>query len=347
MAIAPTTVPVTDPNDSGPLDDLGAATKALEDSIVASGELDDDPITPTQGVEDGTPSQAPAQPGNEGTPPVVEGQPIPQDPSQAAARATPDDKNNLVDAQGQVVAYAGRERRLYETGIQQKAELVRASQQVQTLQAQVNEVKLLNEMPQKYGLDNNQVQQGLQLIKAYSDDPIGTLKYILTEAKAAGHNLDDLVGPGTDMTAIGRMLDERLAPLTKAHDAQVQSDESTATGNRLYQEFITKHADATLHEDTLAQMLQADPSTALEAHYWRLKHWVTEKGLDWTKPLSAQAAQPVQQQSAQQPAGAVMPGGATAPQAVPTIQESGGMAPAEMETEDIVRESMREAGIQY
>lgn len=253
-----------------------------------------------------------------------------QQPAQRVVRS--DAQGNLIDQNGQVVARAGAERRLYEKATDATTRLEQATGQLQMyankvneLQQQVNQSQALNGMPQKLGLNENEAVMSMQLMNKWKQDPVGTIKYLLTEAKAAGHNVDiEGLAPGMDMGAIARIIDQRLQPLQQDREAQQREQQVQQEAERQYQEFIYNPAfpNARTHENEIAQLLRSDPRLSLEAAYYKLQSYALQRGLDFTQPLGPQLQyqqqQPAQQSVANGGGAPMVPGGGNAPVQTPS-----------------------------
>lgn len=331
-------------------------SSGLAESIALSGGDDEQvPSTdPAEGKGTGEPQPTgepqQTQPSPTQTPEEQQATQQQQQPT-APARLKSDDKGNLVDADGKIVHTAGSERRLYENNQRLTQQNHQAGQQIQQLSQQlqqaqaVNEqVQTLNNMPQQLGLTPEDTVLGLQLIKSWRTDPKGTLDYILTEAKAMGHNIEGINGAQIDTAAVGRLIDQKMAPFTQDREQQQQAQHTQQVAERAYNEFITKYPDAKLHETVLADMISRDRSLTADAAYWRLQAWTTQQGLDFSQPLEPQFN--ARQQGVQQPTQTrpMVGGQAPTPQQQQQVQRPA-MAPADADFEDIVRDAMQENGL--
>lgn len=281
---------------------------------------------------------------------TTEGQ---QDAGQRIVKS--DSQGNLVDGQGNVVAKAGAERRLYEKASDLTEKVRQSSGYIQQLQQQNEQLKqqmttqqALNGMPQQLGLSDTDAVMGMRLISSFRKDPAATIKYILTEAKAMGHNLDvEGMSSQVDMGAIARMIEQHTAPLRQNHEQQQEAERAQQEALQTYNAFVNNpnHPYAQIHENEIARLYQADPSLSLEAAYYKLQSWAYANGLDFRQPLMPQMQarqqqpQPAQQQSAQARSGTapLVPGGGNAQ---PQEQEAVYADPDES-YESIIRKAMQ------
>ena len=332
-----------------------------EDSII--NQLDDDtlnvddaggaveqPGTSTQTETPGTPAGDGVVAGSSdgGTP----------DPNAAAAGAAattqqqqqqqvaPAQGGDLIDPNtGQVVARAGAERRMYENMQRSQGEVTRLTNEVATLRGQVQATEQMQQLPQQLGLNNDQVSMAMQLMASYAKNPLETIKYMLTEAAAAGHNVSDLGGQSVDMGAIGNMMDQRLKPLLDNHAATERANQANATANQEANSFLAAHPDAVQHEAHIAALITRDSTLTPREAYLTLKMDVQQRGLNWSQPLQPQYA-------------AAQGGNGLTPAVAPTLpngkqgaalQPTGANAPktldADADIDDIVGAALDDAGI--
>lgn len=249
---------------------------------------------------------------------------------------------DLVDRNGNVIAAGGKERRFYETAHREKNRADQATSKVAELTAQLEAINNAGTVGTQYDLSPEEVSTGAQLIAAWKKNPVETVQYMLTQAQSMGHNVDAIMGGGTDMGAVKQMLDSALAPLIGERQARQAQEEVYNRATEIYNEFSGRHPDAAVHEDSLARLLQNDPSLTPEAAYYKLQSWYAQTGLDWTKSLAtlqqeAQAARPSVNTQPQPPEG-----GGVSPS---NVTDTARVADVSTSTDDIIRQAMAEAGI--
>jgi hypothetical protein len=256
-----------------------------------------------------------------------------------APRKTSGGPQDLVDAQGNVIATGGKERRFYETAQREKARADTAAKEVSTLQAQIEAINSAGTLSTQYDLTPEEMTTGAQLIVSYKSNPIETIQYMLTQAQASGHNIDAIGGGGLDMKAVKQMMDTALQPLLTEQTERVDTQEANDRALEIYNEFSTKHPDAAPHEDSLARLLQQEPTLSPEAAYFKLRSYYHERNLDWTKSLEQLQSQ-------------VQPSSVNTQQAVPDgnvtdtrVTDTAQVADANTSTSDIIRQAMEDAGI--
>lgn len=287
------------------------------------------------------PATQQAQPGANGVDPAQPGQALTQQ-----QRLGSDAQGNLIDQAGNVIAKAGKERRLWERVQRyEHFEVPQMRQQIEQLTQAAGQREVLNNVPQQLGLTDEETLQGMKLIASYKKDPVSTINYILTEARAAGHNLQGVGQGQVDLAAINQLLDQRLKPLIDDREAEQRQIQANDQATQQYNDFITRFPDARTHEEVLAKLLAGDPKLSAEAAYYQLKLWVQEKGLNWNQPLQAQVEAMTQQGTNTQSVVPPLGGGRGGNAPVTDTKQAAAVADADADTADIVREAMREAGM--
>lgn len=292
-------------------------------------------------------------------------QPTGQQPSakaDAADKPRTDDKGNLIDKDGKILAMAGAERRHYERAQQQQTYIKRLEGDIDALRKSDAYAKALNEVPQKLGLSLSEAEMGLQAIASFKKDPVATARWMLQETMRQGYNLQQIVGADAkgqinggslDLQAVRSMISEAVQPLVGDRQAQQRHTEAEVAAQREYEGFIAKHEHATVHDDVLANMMRSDPNLSPEVAYWQLREYAAKRGLDFSQPLRAQVQ--AQEQGGQRTNGHAqprpnapqqqhqpMPNGSAPTQA---MQQGPNMANPDEAWDVIVRQSLAEAGL--
>jgi len=262
---------------------------------------------------------------------------------------------DLVDPiSGRIVAQGGIERRVYEEGQRHARENNALRQQVQGLQ---NAVRASNETIQTAARLNVSPQDQVIAIQVMADfmrDPVRTLEGLVAEVKSKGYNIPFLqqgVTPGMDMDAIGRLIDNRLAPITRASQQEAQLQQFRQQAQRDLDTFTTENPESHANLDVLAEMLQAQPNLPLNSAYTKMIRWAHENGLDWTQPLKPQIAALRQQQTTPQPQSQPRPLPGRRSASSSGAQRANGAASGGQFNEnaswaDIIRSAMAEHGTQ-
>ena len=176
------------------------------------------------------------------------------EPQQQQTRGPQD----LVDREGNVIAKGGKERRFYEQLQSTKQQNGALNQQVQQLESQIKAITDAGTLGTQYELTPEELTTGAQLVKSFKDDPVNTVKYLLTQAKAAGHNLDDVATGGVDAAAIKQMVNEAVSPLVQDRQQRVEAEQKQQKAMEVYNGFMSQYPDAQIHENSLARLLESD-----------------------------------------------------------------------------------------
>lgn len=282
-----------------------------------------------------------------------------------AGATTADKDGNLVDAQGNIVASAGAERRHYEQSRRQLREIQRLESELAAAKQQGDSVAALGGVPAQLGLNAQETSLGLNIVAQFKRDPVQTARWILQETMKLGHNLHQIVGTNgagqlnsgsMDLQAVRDMINTAVQPLVGDRNAQQQQLQAEQAARREYNSFLAKHDHAAVHEDLLGHILQDHPDMAPEVAYWQLVAYAARNDLDFTQPLAPQV-QARRGQGGGQPAsnGNAQPSPAQGQRQQPMSMPNGGAPTADMRTgpelaspddswDSIVQTSLREAG---
>jgi hypothetical protein len=250
---------------------------------------------------------------------------------------------DLVGADGAVIATGGKERRFYETAQREKQRADGLNNEVSTLRANIEAINNAGTLGTQYDLTPEEVTTGAQIIASYKKNPAETIQYMLTQAQASGHNVD-AVGGGNNMNldAVQQMLTSALAPLVSEHQERADTQAANNRALEIYNDFSSKYPDAAVHENSLARLLEQEATLSPEAAYFKLQSYYSKNGLDWTKSLAQLQAD---QQTARD-------AGGNTQQALPdgninvnNVTDTAQVADVNTSTDDIIREAMAEAGI--
>lgn len=205
-------------------------------------------------------------------------------------------KNNnpqdLVDADGNIIAKAGAERRFYEENVKLKRErdifnsqvMPKLRQNYDAMLAKVQAYETAMKSMNTGDLTPQDVQTGMDLIRQWKKSPQDTLKFLLTQAKQYGMNIDGI--GGIDTAAINQMLDEKLKPFVQEREVNIQRQRIEQQSIQQYNDFIQKYPDAEKHTEELAYLLRKNPSMSLDAVYYMLRNHYSTKGYDFDTPLA-------------------------------------------------------------
>jgi|TARA_Y100000310_G_scaffold263231_1_gene273295 hypothetical protein len=256
---------------------------------------------------------------------------------------TPGPKD-LIDRQGNIIAKGGPERRHYETAQRLKQENTTLTNRVTQLEGESKAIAGAGNLGTQFNLTPDELTTGAQIMAAFKENPADTVKYLLTQTQAAGHNIDG-IGGTTDSAAIKQMLETALAPFVQERQDRLDTQNREQEALYTYNAFSAKYPDAAIHENSLARLIETDNSLTPDTAYFKLKAFYAEKGLDWNVPLEtyARAAQAQKNKRADETSDATqLPSGGTDDA---NVTNTPIVADPSESYDNIIRESMKEAGV--
>jgi len=253
---------------------------------------------------------------------------------------------DLIGRDGKVIAKGGTERRLYEKSERFRQEAERSSAKVAELETQLNAINAAGNLGTQYDLTPDELTTGAQMMKSFKEDPVNTVKYLLTQAQALGHNIDG-IGAGSDMASIKQMLTEALKPVTEAQKSASDTQAAQDAATKSYNDFVSTYPDAELHGNALARLLADDPQLTPEVAYYKLKNFYLEQKLDWSKPLEQlqQEAEAASSKPLDVNTQTTIPSGGNIPNQ--NVTDTAQVADVGTSYDDIIRESLKDAGMNY
>lgn len=283
----------------------------------------------------------------------VDGRQGAQPQTPPSGRLPANNNGDLVDRNGQVVAKAGNERRFYEAARNAQVDATRLRADNERVSTELKAFRDAAVLPQQLGLVPVEVANAMQFMAHFKSDPLGAAKKVFAELQAMGHNLEGITG-SVDMAAIKQMVNDAVSPFVADRSTvQRQQEIATAVDTEIAQVF--NQFDWAQHqEEALQDVLRADPNLSLRDAAMLTENFALRNRYDLTKPLRAQhlaatSGQPQQQQvqqpvhqqhnnAAMQPAPAATASDAVVPRRTTAVN-------TDRSLKDIVRESMREAGL--
>lgn len=279
-----------------------------------------------------------------------------QQQAQIKEDKSPARPGDLLDRDGKVLARAGGERRIYEKAVKDFAgrvqeqfnavqtennQLKQQQQQFQVVQAELQGYKAADTVAQQYGLTPQDRHLAYRIIASLRSNPAETLKFLLTESAANGITIEDVTS-GLNVNAIGSLIDNKLKPVLdpiRAQQLQQQQDQQVyAEVQQEYTTFIQTYPDASKQAQIIGGLIEQGNTP--ERAYYELKMFCQQHGLDWSGDLQAQWQSKISGNTAQR---RPMPGGTrSGSRVIEPAQDGYG---PEASTRDIVRDAMREAGI--
>ena len=322
-----------------------------EEILSSIGEGDDDADDQVDQQEEGQDNEPPTKPGDQESK-VAKGSDKKEPSAKESGKGVPGKQGgkqasgpqDLVGADGKVIARGGPERRFYEEAQRWKNEAGKFNRELTELRPQLQALKDANQVGKQYNLTPAEVVTGAQLLKAYKDDPKATIKYLLTQAQASGIDLNDVIqGGGVSTAAIREMITEMMSPILAERQEKQQYTQIQQQAQEEYSNFMSAYPDAAIHNEELAQLLEKFPSLSPEAAYWRLKAFYNQHGLGFDKTLT-QHEQIIRAKGGKDTQRRSLPSGVNVSD-VEDVDDTEDKISTSSSLDEIIRSSMREAGM--
>lgn len=207
-------------------------------------------------------------------------------------RTRNNNSKDLVDENGNVIARAGAERRFYEENVKLKRDrdvfntqvLPKIREQYDAMKKRVETYQQTFDALRASDMTPEDIQTGIELMRKWKQSPQETLKYLLTNAKSYGINVEGLTS-GVDVAAINQMLDEKLQPFMQEREARLQEIQIKNQAQNEYNNFMQRFPDAKVHTKELAYLIRKQPNLSLDSAYYMLRTHYAENGFDFNTPL--------------------------------------------------------------
>jgi hypothetical protein len=199
---------------------------------------------------------------------------------------------DLIDANGNVVAKAGAERRFYEENQKLKRErdhfnstiMPQIKQEYDTMVAKINAYNETFKSMQMGDLSTEDIHLGMELIRQWKQSPKDTINFLLTQAKSYGINVDE--NGKSDMAAINQMLDQKLQPFLQERELRDRQIQARHNAENIYNNFMSKYPEAKNHVDEIAYLYKRNPNQSLDAIYFQLQNYYLKNNYDFNTPLA-------------------------------------------------------------
>lgn len=274
-----------------------------------------------------------------------------------------DSKGNIVNANGNIVYAAGKERRTFEQNVNAQNHVQSLNKTIATLQTEIQQLRdggSLDSLAQQHGLNRDTLTEALKFRARYDRDPLGTMREMIALTMQNGYTAEQLLG-GNDgrpdpqamiAAAVNKALTDAGVVHNNPQQQQPQQDGPSADYQRLAQ---TYPQEVQMHDRVLAQLLPHMPGETMfikgmnAVHH--LRNYATQHGLDMSKDLmpQLQALEAARQQRTQAPANTPpsIPNGSSMIPGAVTTTDASPLASVEKSFDDIIRESMQASGMRF
>ena len=273
-----------------------------------------------------------------------------EQPKTAEQPRTPNPQDIVDPRTGEVIAAAGKERRWYEESRRAKHEVNELRNKFTLVETELNAFKQAAILPQKLNLEPNEVASAMQFMAHFKANPVEAAKKVLAEVQAAGYSIAEL--GGTDVAAIKQIVEQSVKPFIQDREAATQQEQYTREAEIEYNNLVAEAPWIVAQDDDLAKILAKDPSMTLREAALRLENFALREGYDLNRSVEAQYyerqnAPKTQAQAlpAQRPNRAAAPAQSNPVTGTTPVIPRNTSVTANHSTRDIIREAMREQGI--
>lgn len=285
----------------------------------------------------------------QGNTPDTKGQQPTEQPKQQEAKPTPNPHDIVDPRTGEVIAAAGKERRWYEESRRAKGEVSEVKQKLTLVETELNAFKQAAVLPQQLGLQPAEVASAMQFMAHFKTNPVEAAKKVLAEVQAAGYTIQDL--GGTDVAAIKQIVADAIKPFNQDREAVTQQEQLAREVEQEYNSLVAEAPWVVAQDDDLAKIMAKDRSLTLREAALKLENFALREGYDLNRSVEAQYFERQQTPKTEQTLPAQRPNRAAAPAQTTAVTGNTPVAPRNQSvtsnhsTRDIVREAMREHGI--
>lgn len=280
-----------------------------------------------------------------------------------------DTAGNLVNAKGEIVYAKGRERRVYENNHSAQQHVTGLTARITELQAENQQLKSggsLEQIAQTAGIQPDDVTTAVNFMGQYRRDPLSTIQSMIAQTVQMGYNMDAILG-GPNGEGVTRAMQQpqpqqvATANVSNTQVSQTPANDAENFAQEQFDMFQRTYANETrLHGDVIQKMLPSMPGNTLfekaSNAVQQLYQIASRDGFDMQLPLMEQLRQREQQNAANPQTGSVpqtrqahpeipnTSAGANGPGAI-QHEAAPNVASVDTSFDDIIRESMRSAGM--
>ena len=211
--------------------------------------------------------------------------------------------DDLMDENGNILAKAGAERRVYEESQKIKKDwntfqtevLPKIKQQYDDAMNRANKLEQLDGVIKANGLTHDEINIIAQVAVTFKKNPVEALKMMLTNAVNQGYDVSEILNAGQTQS-IESILNKKLEPLQKLFEERKNSDEEKARQDAVIQavqEFQETFPHSKTHSKEIVEVtkrLGLEPNIGnYTKAYWKLRSFYEQKGYDFSKVFSESA----------------------------------------------------------
>lgn len=202
------------------------------------------------------------------------------------------DKGDVVEADGTIIAKQGFARRMHEVATRSRDRIQQQDEHINNIETQLQERNNIQQTIQQSGISNSDALEALEYAaRIKRGDLLGVAKDVVALVAAQGYNISDIlgddVGNSIDMKAMKNLLDQRLGPIEQQrNDAQAVTDQQLGA-QREYRTFMQANQFADVHEESIVHIMKDQQCNPQQA-YNQIMKFANTNGYDTSQPLGPQ-----------------------------------------------------------
>lgn len=353
------TVDKTPSNDEGGalLDRFMESTDGPKDNRgekAPSGQGGQAPVQKPGETKEGAPQSSPG--GRQGTGEREDVRQIPQAKRQYGSLFYADQRGDIYNAQGQLVAKQGYGRSVFH---QMYPYIEALSTENASFKNRFDSYEKANDIAKQNGLTLDDYSAAMQLMVSWKKNKAETIKTLLNIAQETGTDVAALqsgggISPAALRATMEELLDSRFGkfqPLLDGIEQQRVTQEENDGIMTQYTAFMEEFPDSAPHQGAIARVMRDHNYTPREAYY-ALRSVAAAQGLDWTQDLQPQLEAKTSGNGQHRPPGSgtdralpQMSGGRNDSGAAPASGRGNGTGTGEESWDHILRQTFKQHGI--
>ena len=264
-------------------------------------------------------------------------------------RPAPNPQDIVDPRTGEVIAAAGKERRWYDESRNAKREVSEVRQKLQLVETELGAFKQAAVLPQQLGLQPAEITSAMHFMAHFKTNPVEAARKVLAEVQAAGYTIPEL--GGTDVAAIKQIVEQSIKPFITDREQSVQQETISREVEEEYNQLAAESPWIVVQDEDLAKIMAKDTSLNLRQAALMLENFALRGGYDLNRSVEAQFFERQQAPKTEPTLPAPRVNRAAAPaqtsattRTTPVVERKQSVT-SNHSTRDIIREAMREQGI--
>lgn len=211
--------------------------------------------------------------------------------------------DDLMDDDGNIIAKAGAERRIYEESQKIKKDwntfqttvLPKIKEEYDAAMSRAQKLEQLDGLVKANGLTHDEMNTIAQVAVTFKKNPVEALKMMLTNAVNQGYDVSEILNAG-QTHSIESILNKKLEPLQRMFEERKNQSEEEQRNEAIRNE-IKEFQETFPHSQTHSkEIVEVTKKMGLEPSiqnytkaYWKLRSFYEQKGYDFSKVWSQSA----------------------------------------------------------